>query len=158
MTWDIVMMSLTISMLYGITPILYKYFDIMHPHKTSNYTFLLISSSVFFACTMVCFLIHHKTITNDLHKLFNNIKALLILVISSIISVFVANLLYYYVLQREDTKSYIVSALVFTCPLFTLILSYLFLKEEITKYAITGICFIVVGVLTITCSLSSKTL
>ena len=152
-------MSLTVSALFGLSPVLYKHIHAMqHPYKISKYTLLLISSSVFVACTLICFFLNYNTVISDLRKLSINKKPFLLLIMSSFLSVFVANLLYYYVLQREDTKSYIVSALVFTCPLFTLILSYLFLKEEITKYAITGICFIVVGVLTITCSPSSKTL
>jgi drug/metabolite transporter (DMT)-like permease len=151
-------MSLMVSVLYGASPIIYKHVENMLSYKVSNYTLLLISSSVFFACTLICYFIHSRTITNDLKMLSNNINTLLLLVISSVFSVFVANLLYFHVLQRRDTQTYIISALVFTCPLFTLILSYLFLKEEITKYTFTGICFIVIGVLTLTLSPPSKTL
>ena len=149
MLWDIVMMSLTVSLLYSLSPILYKYIGTIHPYKIHTYTLLLISSSVFFGCALLCCIIHNEVVTHDVKQLFDNKHALLILILSSLLSVFIANLLYFNVLQRSNTKTYMVVALVFTAPLFTMLISYMFLQEEITYYALVGVCLIVAGCVTL---------
>jgi drug/metabolite transporter (DMT)-like permease len=45
-----------------------------------------------------------------------------------------------------------VSALIFTSPLFTFILSYLFLQENITLASLSGVVFIILGTLLLTYS------
>jgi len=53
-------------------------------------------------------------------------------------------MIYFYILK--DHESSIISALIYTCPVFTVILSYLFLKERLTIYKLVGIVFVVFGV------------
>jgi drug/metabolite transporter (DMT)-like permease len=47
-------------------------------------------------------------------------------------------------LKKHD--SYIISALIYSSPIFTLLLACLFLNEQITYYGLLGVLFIVVGV------------
>jgi drug/metabolite transporter (DMT)-like permease len=67
------------------------------------------------------------------------------MIISGIFVGFVANYLYYQVIRNNT--SYIVAALVFSAPFFTVILSYLFLKEELTLLSGLGVFLIVAGVI-----------
>ena len=147
---DIVMMSLIVSLLYGISPVLYRYISTIHPYEIHAFTLLLISASVFFVCTLMCYVFHSGRVKHDLNNLYKNKNALIMLLLSSILSVFIANLLYFMVLNKSNTKSYIVSALVFTSPLFTLMLSYIFLEEDITYTALFSVGLIVAGILTLT--------
>lgn len=143
-------MSLFVSLLYGISPIIYKYIFLIHQYEIDTMTLLLISSSVFFVCTLLCCIVHRDRVNGDLTILYKNKKTLFILVLSSVFSVFIANLLYFTVLKKSTSKTYIVAALVFTSPLFTLLLSYMFLKEDITIMAFLSVGLIVVGALTLT--------
>lgn len=143
-------MSLVVSLLYGISPILYKYVFLIHQNEIHAFTLLLISSSVFFVCSLLCYIVHSDRVKQDFSKLHNNKKVFIILVLSSVFSVFIANLLYFEVLKKSNAKSYIVATLVFTSPLFTLFLSYFFLKEGVTITTFLSIGLIVMGTLTLT--------
>jgi len=68
-----------------------------------------------------------------------------IIFITSAITGFFANLIYYYVISKHE--SYIVEALISCSPLFTLVLAYLFLKEEINWVGIAGVLLITLGVI-----------
>lgn len=145
--WDIVVMSLTVSLLYGISPFLHKH--IYNTNKISYYTLLFISATVFFLCTIAVLAVKHKIIIDDIKTLSKNKYSLPLLVLSAILSIFLANLLYFKVLKNERAKSYIVSAVIFTSPLFTFILSYMFMTEGITFISFFGVALITSGVITL---------
>lgn len=148
--WDIVIMSLIVSLLYGISPILYKYIFLIYQYEIHTFTLLLISSFVFFVCTLFCYIVQRDRVKQDFINLYKNKKVFIILISSSLFSVFIANLLYFIILKKANTKSYIVSTLVFTSPLFTLLLSYFFLNEGITIITLLSIVLIVTGILALT--------
>jgi drug/metabolite transporter (DMT)-like permease len=62
----------------------------------------------------------------------------------AIILSFIPNIIYYNLINDHD--SYVVTALVNSAPVFTVGLSYLLLKENITKYGMLGVVLIIVGV------------
>ena len=62
----------------------------------------------------------------------------------SIITVFVANLIYVYILKKHE--GYVISALVYSSPAFSLLLTYLFLRQKITIYGMIGVLLVVLGV------------
>jgi drug/metabolite transporter (DMT)-like permease len=64
--------------------------------------------------------------------------------LSGIIAGFLANYLYFHVVQKH--ASYVVSALIFSSPFFTFVISYLFLKEDMTWMSVLGVFFIIVGI------------
>lgn len=65
---------------------------------------------------------------------------------------FFANYLYFNIISKN--ASYLVSSLIFISPLFTLVLSYLLLNEQITLMSVIGVLFIVSGVIIV--AISSK--
>jgi drug/metabolite transporter (DMT)-like permease len=60
-------------------------------------------------------------------------------------AVFFANSLYYYVLKENSSS--ITSALIFSAPAFTLVLSYLLLKEKLNLNGLLGVISIIIGVI-----------
>lgn len=68
----------------------------------------------------------------------------MVLVFVTIICGFGANILYLWVLQHND--SYVVTAVAFTSPIFTLILAYFILNERVTPISVVGVFMIVIGV------------
>lgn len=53
--------------------------------------------------------------------------------------------MYYYILKDHETS--IISALIYSSPVFTLVIAYLFLKERLDIYGFSGILAIIVGVI-----------
>jgi drug/metabolite transporter (DMT)-like permease len=53
--------------------------------------------------------------------------------------------MYYYILKNHESS--IISALVYSSPVFTLIIAYIFLKERLDIYGISGIFLMILGVI-----------
>jgi len=70
-----------------------------------------------------------------------------ILIMLPIFTVFLANVLYYNVLKNHESS--IISALIYSSPVFTLIIAYLFLKERLDIYGLSGVLAIILGVILI---------
>jgi len=70
-----------------------------------------------------------------------------ILILLPIFTVFLANILYYNILKTHESS--IISALIYSSPVFTLIIAYLFLKERLDIYGLSGVCAIILGVILI---------
>jgi drug/metabolite transporter (DMT)-like permease len=79
----------------------------------------------------------------DVKKLPNS--SLAIMACSAIFSGFLANYLYFKAIQHSS--SYVVSALIFSSPMFTFVLAYLLLNESVTWRNGLGVAFIVIGVI-----------
>jgi|LauGreDrversion4_1035100.scaffolds.fasta_scaffold283322_1 drug/metabolite transporter (DMT)-like permease len=131
--------ALLISLLWGIHPVVMKYLL----GKYSPTTLLLFSSGVYFYFVATVAMFRRKELNDDLKKM--TFKDTLILVGLAIVSVFLANSLYYYVLKENSSS--ITSALIFSAPAFTLVLSYLFLKEKLSLYGLLGVISIILGVI-----------
>ena len=67
---------------------------------------------------------------------------LLILTALGLISV-LANFIYFYVIKHDN--SYIVSAITYCSPLFTIFIAFLILNENFTFNSVIGITLIIVG-------------
>jgi drug/metabolite transporter (DMT)-like permease len=113
--------------------------------KFSVPTVLVLSHFVYFLAVLVFIYINYIEISKDIKKI--NSQDILILIVVSLGAGFFANLLYYYVLKSHESS--LVSALVFSSPIFTLIVAYFFMKEELNTFGILGILLIVLGVICI---------
>ena len=88
----------------------------------------------------------NKTIIyKDIHKISK--RDIIVIIFSSAIAAFFGNILYFNILKNHDSS--IISALIYSCPMFTLIVAYLFFKERINTIGIFGILFIVLGIICI---------
>lgn len=82
-------------------------------------------------------------VKNDLKNMTT--KDILIILSIGLFSGFIGNMLYLYVLKDHNTS--IISALIYSSPVFTLIISYLFLKEKLNMYGLLGVITIIIGVI-----------
>ena len=141
MELNVVLLSLFISFMWGIQPIIHKY--IFNTQAVSAVTMMVLGSFIYFVCSFVYFLKQRNIVVNDIKQM--NIMTITLLVFSAIIAGFFANYLYFSVIQKHD--SYLVSALVFSSPFFTLVFSYLLLQEHVSTLAVIGVISIVFGVI-----------
>ena len=133
--------ALIASFLWGISPIINKIVL-----KTIDPRLIMILSSFFYMLCIIIFSIYNwKSLKIEAKKLDR--RSIMLIAISSIIGSFVATLLFFYLLKDND--SYIVTALTFSSPVFTLLLAYLILKEKITMIGLTGVLMIFGGILCI---------
>lgn len=140
---DLIPIAIFISFLWGMSSILEKYVL-----KSINVpTLLVINAIVYMICMVIYYIIKRKDIhiSKALSKCES--KTLSILILNVVFALFVANILYFEILSKH--KSYIVTALVFSAPLFTVLFGCLLLKEKITVTGFMGLIFIVLGVICI---------
>lgn len=137
-----IILALFVGFLWGLAPIVHKILLKNIDFKL----FMVLSSCCFFACTCIFAIYFWKDLVVSAKKqltIFN----LSWIILASVFVGFIANLVYLFVLK--DYKSYIVSALIYCSPFFTLALSYLFLKENITYVGASGCILITLGVILI---------
>lgn len=135
----VIFFALFISFLWGLQPVIHK---VLLKHIDPK-TILIISSFFYTSCIILFAIYNYKEFIKDL-KIIDT-KSFIVIGITAIFSAFIANLIYFYILKNNE--SYIVSALIYSSPVFTLILAYFFLKEKITLYGFIGLIFIVIGIL-----------
>jgi drug/metabolite transporter (DMT)-like permease len=134
-----IFIAIFISFLWGIQPI-------VHKHLLNKYNFItimLISTIVNFSLILAVSITRNKEILADMNKL--TFRDLFILVLVSSFTIFLANMMYYYILKNHESS--IISALVYSSPVFTLIIAYIFLKERLDIYGISGIFLMILGVI-----------
>lgn len=134
-----IFVALGVAFLWGIAPVIHKSMLGKHSHVT----IMLITATVNILCVISYAFFNNKELLPDMKTI--PMKDVAIVAGTTITTVFLANVLYYNVLKKHD--SYIISALIYSSPIFTLLLAYLFLKEKITYYGLLGVLCIVIGVL-----------
>lgn len=146
MTQSVVPIALIIAFIFGISPIIHKYIFNTVPTITPQVLFLF--GGIFYFLFTLVFASYEKD------TLIQSIKHIplscIIIFLFGTITTFFANYLYFKIISKN--ASYLVSSLIFISPLFTLILSYLFLKEDITITSVIGIVLIVCGVILVALS------
>jgi drug/metabolite transporter (DMT)-like permease len=133
--------ALCVSFLWGIQPIIHKYLL----NKIGYVTIMFISTLIYSGLVITLALTRHKEIYSD--WLVMTPMDIGILILLPIFTVFLANILYYNVLKNHESS--IISALIYSSPVFTLIIAYLFLKERLDIYGLSGVCAIILGVILI---------
>lgn len=146
MTLQVVPVALFIAFIFGISPIIHKYIFNNVPTLTPQTIFILGGIS-YFVFTLMFALFEKEALVNNMKNIPSSI--IMIFIFGTAMSFF-ANYLYFKIISKN--ASYLVSSLIFVSPLFTLILSYLFLKEDITVHSVIGIVLIVVGVILVAMS------
>ncbi len=134
-----IMFALLIAFLWGIQ-------SIVHKTLTGNYghNSIMIFSWLFYSVIMFMFMFkERKVLTEDLFRLTHN--EIFLLIIGAIFTGFFANYLYFYLLVDND--SHTVASITCASPLFTLLIAYLLLGENIGAYSFIGSIFVVAGVI-----------
>jgi len=136
-----VLVALLISLLWGTSPLVYK-------HLLSRYnpiTIIIFSGVIYAACVFVFGCFHMNILLEDYNRMNGN--DIWWIALTAIFAVFIANVLQITVLK--DANASVVSPIIYTCPIFTLLLAYMFFNAEPNRYCILGVLLIVLGVLCI---------
>lgn len=135
---NVVPIALFVAFLWGIQPIIHK-----HVLKRIDPRVVMAIGSVFyFACMLLFFLYNRAEIKQGAHSVTKADVAWIGL--ASILTAFVANLIYFYILR--DHESYIISALIYASPVFTLAVAYFVLKERVSWIGGLGVAFVMLGI------------
>jgi len=134
-----IVLALLVSFILGVSPVVHKYLLA----KYHPITIMFISASVYISFITIVVALNQKIFMKDVTKMTSK-DAMIALAVSSSILI-ISNLIYYYVLR--DHKSSLVSALIYSSPVFTLLVAYLFLKERLSIYGYLGIFSILLGVI-----------
>jgi len=134
-----IFLSLLIAFAWGIIPSIQKY----ALHSLPVITVFAIGSVVYFIGAMIFITYYRKEVVTSLSTI--DLKVFGLLVFSGFFCALLPNLLFIKILKHNS--SYILTALSYTSPVFTLLLSYLWLKEEITLHQVFGILLIIIGVI-----------
>lgn len=133
--------ALLISFMWGLQPIIHK---MLLTHHVKDPKVIFVLSGLFYMSALTIFiLINWDSVTKGVQNIPTNL--LLVIAFTAIATGFLPNLLYYFILKKST--SYLVATLIYSSPIFTLVASYLLLKEKISIYGFLGIVAIVCGVL-----------
>lgn len=136
-----ILVALFLSFLGGTTPLIHK----LVLQKLNKITIMVIGGFIYYALLLVLLFVNYDIIKKDVPKItYKDIG--LIAFVSGIVG-FVGNLLYLYVLKKHSSS--IISALVYSSPIFTLLLAYALNTEKIAPLGIIGILLVVKGIICI---------
>jgi len=145
---EVIFYALFVAFLWGLTPVIHKHvLNTLDPR-----TVMVLGSIFYFACVLMFWLWNREIIKNDVKNV--KLQHIYWIAITSIVTAFIANVIYLFILKKHD--SYIISALIYSCPIFTLVLAYIFLKEHITFTGLIGVFLITAGVACLGFNGSSK--
>ena len=131
--------AIVVAVFWSISPVVYKY-----ALGTANQSSIIfISAIIYFILALIYFVFARGNIIKDSSKLLR--KDILGWLILANVTTFLGQIIYMYALDNH--KSHVITALAFTSPLFTLLLAWMFLKEQVTTKSIIGVITIVIGVI-----------
>lgn len=129
-----------ITFIWGLSPVIIKY--AIHHGNIPTYLILFIQGFIFFIASLIYILIFKfNNIKDDIIKYKTYIPLLTFI---SLFSIYIANLLYVIAIQNKVNIN-ILTIITALYPIFTIIFSYIILKEKITLKAILGYLFIIFG-------------
>jgi len=136
-----VALALLVALLWGSQPVFHKFFL-----KDISIKWIVIISAI---TNLACVLFFATYFRNDLAHESKSLskKVVFQIALFAITTIFVANLVYLFVLKSN--KSYLVSALIYCAPIFTLLLAYMLRSETITLVPLIGVLLVLAGVLAI---------
>ena len=133
------MCALFIALLWGIQSVSYKIlYDTMHSNSIMIFSWLMYSTIMF---AIMC--MNRDILWNDYKKITN--KEIGLLIVGSILTGCLANYLYYYLLEENETHT--INSITCASPLFTLLFAYMLLEESVNSHAIIGTILIISGII-----------
>jgi len=142
----ILFIALLIAFLWGIQPICHKYLE-----KDIDFLSLFIITWIFSTIIIfIIFITHFDNVYTTFRKITNkDIFIIFVIALTIIISKF----LYFKIIYNYDVT--IFSSICYSSPLFTLILAYFLLNENINLQQIIGILSILLGSILLTVNINS---
>jgi drug/metabolite transporter (DMT)-like permease len=132
-------LSLLVSLLWGVQTMLHKYLIASYSPQT-----MMVTGSAFYMMCLAAFaVVNWGEIGPDIKRMtWSHVG---VFAAASVLCGFVANVMYYFVLQTNTSS--IVAALTGLSPLFTMMFAYVLLKEKVTPVAALAVCLITTGIL-----------
>lgn len=138
---DIFLIAISLAIIYGISPLTYKYLIISN--NISFETYLLLSSFILFIACIIYSLFNKKNIFKEISKINGNM--LLLFIANILIISFISQILFHYGIKKTKKIS-LFTIIVGFYPLITMLLSLLFLKDKISSKIIIGYLISMVGI------------
>jgi drug/metabolite transporter (DMT)-like permease len=133
--------ALFISFLWGIGNVIHKHLL----EDISGLSLMLYSSIIYAVCIIATAVYNKSIIIKDYKKI--DLRIASILFFTTVLTTYFSNVLYFYILKSHETS--IISALVYSSPVFTVIFAYLFLNERLSLCGLIGIFMIILGTILI---------
>jgi len=134
-----ILIALLISLIWGTSPLIHKHLL----RKYNEITIIVISGFIYFTCLLMLCVAYYDTIKLDCLNM--NKYDIFWFAAIAFFAFFIANLLQTNILK--DNSSYVVTTLIYSCPIFTLLLGYMLFNVNIDMYGLTGIILIMAGIL-----------
>ena len=143
---NIFLIAISLAVIYAIAPITYKLL-VIH-NNISFETYLLLSTFILFICSLFYSLMFHNyiDILTEITKISSDL--LLLFIINIFIVSFVSQILFHYAI-KHTTKLSLFTIITGFYPLITMILSILFLKEQISFKILLGFVISMIGIIII---------
>lgn len=141
---EAIFIALFIAFLWGSAPVLHK--KIFNSKSLGPATILVCGGVIYSLCIVVYFILNKDTVVKEIATLDKG--TVMMMLFNSLIAGFLANYLYYHIIERYP--GHVVSALIYSAPFFTLLLTFIFLQEDISVMSFFGVVLIVAGIYLLT--------
>jgi drug/metabolite transporter (DMT)-like permease len=132
-----------VSLMWGVYPILMK----ILLHKLDVEFVLVLNAVLYFILMMGFGVIMRDKVLGSYHKCSSREYAIAAAMI--LFTIFIPSIVFVTILSKNE--SFMVSTLAYTSPLFTAMLAYYFLHEQLTYQSIAGIMLVVSGIVVLLC-------
>lgn len=135
--------ALTVALLWGVMPIAFKHVMSRGPASATPRVVLLISAATTGLAACAYALAARQGLGRELRDV--PARSVLIVAATALATLFFAQWVYLRLLQER--QSYVVTALTYSSPVFTLLLAAVLLGEKVSFLGAAGVLLIVAGVL-----------
>jgi transporter family protein len=138
---NLIYLVLIIAVIWGVVPVFFKY---IIKHKDLPFYLILFIQPIIFLFIIISYIILYKrdVFIKDIYEHRNYVY---LLILSSIL-IFTSKVLYLYALKMGINVS-VMTIILTLYPVITIILAYLFLRENLPFNALIGFMFIVIGMI-----------
>jgi len=143
---NIFLIAISLAVIYAIAPITYK---ILVIHNNISFeTYLLLSTFILFICSLFYSFMFHNyiDIITEITKISSDL--LLLFIINIFVVSFISQVLFHYAI-KHTTRVSLFTIITGFYPLITMILSILFLKEQISFKILLGFVISMIGIMII---------
>ena len=123
----------------------YTVFYNKYMHNVDSKTLIFLSMVFYTLFTFIYILYHNNVVRNDLRKISAN--QIMLLAGAAFVLTFLPNIVFYHLVNK--CNSIVLSGIIYSAPVFTVLLSMLLLRSEVTMPLISGVMLVVFGLIII---------